>query len=167
MKLAIRKATFKDIRAMVRIRKTAFTDEEVKGFTQPEHSCFYYVSGLKREWKEDNKLKGDWEIYAAEDNRGLLGYIVFKIESHEGYIDNINVPRRQQGKGVGKALVLRVEEIASSRGARLMRTDTTENAQGKPWKSYGFWTKMGYKDTGERLPTEWDFKEIPLIKSLE
>ncbi len=77
------------------------------------------------------------------------------------------MPKQQQGKGVGKALILSVEEIARSKGAHLMRTDTTENALGKSWKSYGFWTKMGYKDTGERLPTKWEFKEIALIKNLE
>ncbi len=56
----------------MRIRKTAFTDEEVKGFTQPESSFFYYAIGLKKEWKEDNKLRGDWEIYVAENRRNLV-----------------------------------------------------------------------------------------------
>ena len=67
--LTIRKATPKDIEAMVRIRRTAFTDEEVQGFTPLEHSFFYSVSRLKKEWKEDNRLKNDWEIYVAEDNQ--------------------------------------------------------------------------------------------------
>jgi len=164
--LTIRKATPKDIEAMVRIRRTAFTDEEVQGFTPLEHSFFYSVSRLKKEWKEDNRLKNDWEIYVAEDNQSPIGYIVFKIENDAGYIDNINVPKEQQGKGVGKALVIYVEEIVRSRGIRLMRTDTTENAEGKPWKSYSFWIKMGYKDTGERVHTKWNFKEINFGKNL-
>lgn len=48
-----------------------------------------------------------------------------------------------------------------------MRTDTTENANWEPWKSYDFWLKMGYEDTGERLPTDYDFKEIQFIKRLK
>lgn len=165
--LSIRKATAKDIEAMVRIRRESFTDEEVQGFTPPKRSFFYFVRGLRKEWKEDNKLKGNWEIYVAENNQSLIGYIVFKTENDTGYIDNINVPKQQQRTGVGKALVLYVEEIVRSRGIRLIKTDTTENAQGKPWKSYGFWTKMGYKDTGERRRTEWNFKEINFVKNLE
>jgi len=47
-----------------------------------------------------------------------------------------------------------------------MKTDTVESAEGIPWKSYGFWTRIGYKDTGERLATKWDFKIIPFIKNL-
>ena len=93
--------------------------------------------------------------------------MVFKIENGAGYIDNINVSKRQQREGTGKALVHYAEDIARSRGVRTMRTDTTENAEGKPWKSYGFWTKMGYKDTGERLPTKLNFKEINFTKKLE
>ena len=59
--LTIGKASPKTSRHWERIRKTAFTDE-VRGFTPPEHSFFYYVSGLRKEWKEDNRLKDDWEI---------------------------------------------------------------------------------------------------------
>jgi ribosomal protein S18 acetylase RimI-like enzyme len=165
--LTIRKASAKDIEAMVEIRKEAFTAEEVKGFATPKPSFFYSTSGLRKNWKEDNRLKDDWEIYVAEDEQIIVGYIVFKTENGAGYIDNINVPRQQQRKGVGRELVACVEGIAKSRGIQLMRTDTTENAQGKPWKSYSFWTKMGYKDTGERLPTKWDFKEISFAKNLE
>jgi hypothetical protein len=48
-----------------------------------------------------------------------------------------------------------------------MKTDTSENAMGVPWKAYGFWRRMGFKDTGDRLSTKYDFKEIPLIKELK
>ena len=47
-----------------------------------------------------------------------------------------------------------------------MKTDATENADGVPWKAYRFWIRMGYEDTGKRLPTAHEFKEIPLIKRL-
>jgi hypothetical protein len=30
-----------------------------------------------------------------------------------------------------------------------------------------YWTRMGYMDAGERLLTNYDIKEIPLIKSLK
>jgi N-acetylglutamate synthase-like GNAT family acetyltransferase len=158
MRLNIRKASVKDIPSIVRVRRTAFTAEEVQGFTSPEPSIFYYVKRMKAAWENDNRLKDGWRIYLAEANE--------VVEKDSGYIDNINISRDQQFKGVGKALVQHVEQVAKSEGASVMRTDTTENSKGVRWKSYAFWTRMGYKDTGERIPTEWSFKEIPFIKKI-
>ena len=108
-----------------------------------------------------------FEIFVAEEKGKIIGFIVFKTEHEYGCIDNIVVAKEKQGKGIGRALVAYVERIAKSRGCYLIRTDTTENADGVPWKAYSFWKRMGYKDTGERLPTDYNFKEIPLIKRLK
>ncbi len=167
MKLAIRKATLRDIPSIVKVRRAAFTAKEVQGFTTPEPSMFYYTERMKDEWNKDsNQLKGGWRVSVGEVNE-VVGFIVFKVENGAGYIDNINVAKNEQGRGVGKALVQYVEQVAKSEGARVMHTDTTESAEGIPWKSYAFWTKMGYKDTGERIRTEWSFKEIRFIKTLK
>jgi len=164
--ISICEASIEDVESIVRVRRTAFTDEEVRGFTPQEHSIFYLCSRLKKAWENENRLKDGWEIYVANYSGSIVGFIVFKVENGVGYIDNTNVAKKQQGKGVGKALVSHVEEVARSRGIYVMQTDTTENAKGIPWHSYGFWTKMGYKDTGDRLPTKWDFKEIRFVKKL-
>jgi len=60
-----------------------------------------------------------------------------------------------------------VENIAKSKGCNFMKIETIENSNGNPWKAYGFWLKIGYEDTGEPLPTNYDFKMIPLIKILK
>ena len=106
-------------------------------------------------------------VFVAEDDGKMVGFIVFKMKRDYGCIDNIVVAKEEQGKGIGRALVAYVEGIARAQGCYLMKTDTTENADGVPWKSYRFWTRMGYEDTGERLPTNYDFKEILLIKRLK
>ena len=59
-----------------------------------------------------------------------------------------------------------MEGLAKSRGFNFIRTDTTENSNGVPWKAYGFWKRMGYEDTGERVSSIYDFKNIPLVKKL-
>ena len=46
-----------------------------------------------------------------------------------------------------------------------MKTDISENAREVLWKTYGFWKRMSYEDTGERLPTNYDFKAFPLKKT--
>ena len=85
----------------------------------------------------------------------------------EDIIDNIIVAKEEQGKGVGRALVAYVEKLVKSRGFDVITTDTTENSKGVPWKAYGFWKKMGYEDTGERISSSYDFRNIPLIKRLK
>jgi GNAT superfamily N-acetyltransferase len=103
----------------------------------------------------------------AEAEGEIVGFTTFKMEHDYGCIDNIVFAKEEQGKGIGRALVAYVEGIARVQGCYLMKTETTENADGVPWKSYRFWTRMGYEDTGERLLTNYDFKEIPLIKRLK
>ena len=60
------------------------------------------------------------------------------MERNYGCIDNIVVAKEEQGKGIGRALIAHVEGIAKFKGCYLMKTDTTENADGVPWKSYSF-----------------------------
>lgn len=167
MTLIIRKATQKDIPAIVKVRHTAFTEKEVEGFTTPTPSIYCSPQKLMKEWVHDNVLKQGWEIFVAENNQKIVGFIVFKLNNDFGYIDNINVAKTMQGKGIGKALVEYVEKLAKSAGIDVMKTDTTENLSGISWKSYAFWQKLGYKDTGARLTTRYSFKEIPFVKNLK
>jgi GNAT superfamily N-acetyltransferase len=165
--LVIRAAEVQDVSSIVRIRLAALTEEEIRGFSAPEFATYSSTEELRKVWNRGNRLKDGFEVFVAEDEGKMVGFIVFKMERDYGCIDNIVVAKEEQGKGIGRALVAYVEGIAKSKGCHLMKTDTTENADGVPWKSYGFWTRMGYEDTGERLPTDYDFKEIPLIKRLK
>ena len=76
-----------------------------------------------------------------EKNGNITGFIVSRMEKDHCYIDNIDINKKDQQKGIGRALVTHVENIALANGRSLMKTDTTENAKGIPWKSYGFWIK--------------------------
>jgi len=165
--LVIRAASVKDISSIVRIRLAALTEEEIRGFSAPEFATYSSTEELRKVWSRENRLKDGFEVFVAEDEGKLVGFIVFKMEHDYGYIDDIVVAKEEQGKGIGRTLVAYAEDIAKSKGCYMMKTDTTENTDGVPWKSYGFWTRMGYEDTGERLPTNYDFKEISLIKRLK
>jgi GNAT superfamily N-acetyltransferase len=106
-------------------------------------------------------------VFVAERRGKIVGFIVYNMNSRNDNIDNLVVAKDEQGKGIGRALVEYVENLAKSRGYNIIWTDTTENVEGVPWKAYGFWRKMGYEDTGERVLTEYGFKIIPLVKSLK
>lgn len=165
--LVIRAATIEDISSIVRIRLETLTDEEISEFSAgPESATYSSIDKLQKLWLEKNKLKDGFEVFIAEEKGKFLGFIVYKIEASYGYIDCILVNKTKQNKGIGRSLVTSVEKIAKSQGCHYMKTDTTENIHGVPWRSYNFWLKMGYVDTGERTPTNYDFKEIPFIKKL-
>jgi len=164
--VVVRRATVNDIEAIVNASLSSTTKEETRGFAADEWVTYSSPDELGKVWAEENRLKDGSEVVVAEKNGKVVGFIVFKREHDYVYIDNIDITKDEQGKGIGRALVTHVENIAFANGYFLVKTDTTENAEGVPWKSYGFWIKMGYKDTGERLSTKWNFKTIPFVKNL-
>ena len=162
--LAIRPASISDIPSIVEIRSGALTDKELSGFSVPGSSLYY--SKLTEMWNTGNRLKDDSEVFVAVSEGKVVGFIFFSMKEGDDNIDNVVVAKKEQGKGVGRALVEYIEDLAKSRRMDVITTDTTENAKGVPWKAYGFWKKMGYEDTGKRLASGYDFKIIPLAKKL-
>lgn len=165
--LVIRAASIRDVPFIVKIRLGALTKKEICGFSAPEFATTSSTKKMRELWSSGNKLKDGVEVFLAEYEGKVVGYMMLKVKGDSGYIDDIVVAKEEQGNGIGRALVAYAEVLAKSEGCHLMKTDTTENINGIPWKSYDFWIKMGYKDTGERLPTLYDFKEIPFVKRLK
>ncbi|MCW4045087.1 MAG: GNAT family N-acetyltransferase [Candidatus Bathyarchaeota archaeon] len=106
---------------------------------------------MRGAWSKENRLTEGFEVFMAEIEGKIVGFTVFKIERDYGYIGNIVVARVRRRKGVGQALVAFVEDTAKNKGYNSVKTDTTENAEGAPWKAYGFWIKLGYEDKEKRL----------------
>lgn len=167
LSLVIRTATIRDIPSLVKVRLKTLSDEEISGFSAPEFANTSSNDRLLKAWDVGNRLNDGLEVFVAENYGKLVGYLMFKVEKASGYIDDIVVHKEEQGKGIGRAIVTFAEGIAKSQGCHFMKTDTTENANGVPWRSYDFWIKMGYEDTGKRIPTDYDFKEIRFIKNLK
>jgi N-acetylglutamate synthase-like GNAT family acetyltransferase len=166
-KVVIRKATLDDIPSIVQACLTSALQEETKGFAAPEWVTYSVPEELRKVWTTGNRLREGSEVVVAEKDGKVVGFIVFSLERDYAYIDDIDITKNEQRKGIGKALVAYVEKVARANGYRCVKTDTTENVEGVSWKSYGFWTKMGFKNTGERLPTKWGFNMILFAKKLE
>ena len=164
--LTVRPASINDVTSIVEIRVGALTEDELSGFVVPGESLYASVKQLRDEWDTENRLKDGLEVFVAENRGEVIGFIVYNMSDHDDNIDSLVVAKQEQGKGIGRALVEYIERIAKSRGFDIITTDTTENAQGIPWKAYRFWKRLGYEETGERLPTDFDFKVIPFIKRL-
>ena len=165
LSLKIRPAIINDIPSIVDIRLGTVTEEDISEFGVPEDNLFTSIDNLREMWDKDNLLKDGFEVFVAENRGKVIGFIVFNMNGSDN-IDNVIVAKKDQKKGFGRALVEYVEGLAKSRGFNFIRTDTTENSKGVPWKAYGFWKRMGYEDTGERVSSIYDFKNIPLVKKL-
>ena len=165
--LVIRSASLTDVSSLVKIRLGAINDKEATGFTVPGEGLYSSIEKLREMWDRENLLKDGCEVFVAERDARVIGFIVYNIKSSDDNIDNLIIAKEEQGKGVGRALVEFVEELAKSRGCDVIKTDTTENAEGVPWKAYGFWLRLDYEDTGERVATKYGFKDIPLVKKLK
>jgi GNAT superfamily N-acetyltransferase len=154
------------IPAIVHIRLDAITAKEISEFGVPEDNMYSSIEELRKIWDKDNLLLNDFEVFVAENKSGIIGFIVFSVKGEDN-IDTIVVSKKEQRKGVGRALVEYIEDLAKSRRFNLIKTDTTENSMGVAWKAYGFWIRLGYKDSGKRVSTKYGFKIIPLIKELK
>ena len=165
--LVIRPASIRDIASIVAVRIGALTKEDISSFSISEDNLYSSTEKLQKMWDIENRLTDGFEVFVAECKGKVVGFIVYKMENCDDNIDNVVVIKAEQGKGIGRALVEYVEELAKSKGYCLIKTGTTENANGVPWRAYGFWKKMGYEDTGERISTEYGFKVISLVKRLK
>lgn len=166
-KVIIREAMKGDIPSIVEVRRASTTEEETIGFTTAEWGTFLDVEKLRNEWTTGNRLKDDYEVVVSEIDKQIVGFLVFKREQEHMYLDAVHIRKSEQKKGIGSALLEYLERLTIECGLGRIETDTVENADGVPWNSYDFWIKMGFRDTGERLETKWDFKLIPFVKWLK
>jgi GNAT superfamily N-acetyltransferase len=100
-------------------------------------------------------------------NKKAVGFIYFVHEKDCMAIEEVDVVKQYQGRGIGRALVERAERSAKNKGVKCLTTGTAINSEGKPWKAYGFWIHLGYADAGERTDTGYGFKYCKLVKKLQ
>lgn len=113
------------------------------------------VEEFEREaWKpEDLKHYGgvswdEWEpklfTFKAEQNGKITGVASGNCIAGVLFLDRLIVSADHRGQGIGKLLLKKVEEHASSIGAHKIYFYT-----GKNWESNEFYLKLGYKRIGE------------------
>ena len=146
----IRAATKVDIPNIVRCNLTAKTLEETIGYAPPlEQRTFADQNKLKRAWESRNQVEGEF-VYVFEENEEVVAYVLIEVQPDAIEIDNVDVAKNMQGKGIGKALVKFVEDLAREQGKKYVTLGTSRNQEtGKPWRSYDFWLRMGYSEDGE------------------
>lgn len=159
--ITIREAVKDDYPKLVEIMKKAADKKELEGFVPPEGVTRKFLVQLKRQLE-----LVEHGVFVAETNQKPVGFVFFTQKGDHFEIEEIDVIKEYQGQGIGRALVNMVERIARAKGVTSLITGTSINTEGEPWKAYGFWIRMGYKDTGERTESGYGFKYCNLVKRL-
>ncbi len=123
----------------MKINVTNATDDAIKAFT-------------KKEWKIADKAHYghdvDWNdsstyyLRAMEDNQ-IVGVLYLVVRHGVAEVKDILVAHNLQGKGIGKQLMLKAEEIAKQEGSHKMFLQT-----GEDWDAKYLYESLGYKITG-------------------
>lgn len=147
--ISVRAATRNDIPGIVQVTTTSVTDEELEGFGGScEESPFRDAERLSAVWAGPN-LVGSEELYVAEMDSQVVGLVTVERRGTELELVDIDVLGSRQGQGVGTAVVAYVEDLARRNGMKAVTLGTSRNADGVPWKSFGWWRSLGYSVTHE------------------
>ncbi len=137
MVLTFRTATLSEAEEAGRIIRAAFTP---------------YVRALGREWPTEGSpgYAERWQQFVAELERGdvyvaldgerIVGAVRTEPRENELYIQQIAVDPSRQGTGVGSWLLVRIDELARSRGLGGLALETAEMAEAniRLYRRHGF-----------------------------
>jgi len=133
-KVIIRKGIKKDIKEMARI----FREEYAK---KPWNEKWTEKNSIK---KIKNYFNNKYKIYVCEIDKKIVGFIVTDTfvwaSGKEGFIDQIIISEKYQGKGIGKTLLEKTEDYFRKKGIKeiILYTNIKSNA-------VGFYKGRGYK----------------------
>lgn len=147
--ITVRPARRADVASLVECATRSLNKEEDFGFGIPwDERTFNDPGRLSAAWQEPNRV-GSEEVYAAEREGRVVGYVTIEDRPDSTELVNIDVPRNLQRRGIGRSLVQIVEATARARGKRAVTLGTSRNAAGVPWKSLPWWQVLGYRIVGE------------------
>jgi ribosomal protein S18 acetylase RimI-like enzyme len=159
--LAIRKANSTDFQTIIYISRESATEEELKDFVPPEGISPKFLEELAKELASP-----DNGVIIAEEGTVSVGFAYYRCKNNFIEIEEIDVIKECQGRGIGKALIQYIEKITKEKGTKCLVTGTSVNKYGKPWKAYDFWVHLGFIDTGERIQGLHGLKYVKFVKQL-
>ncbi len=134
------------------------TEADVPAIIELEHQCFPFP------WPEGafyQELKNAWSSLEVlvEPGGSIVGFIVYWIVEDELHLLDIAVHPSLQKRGVGRALMLRLEEICASDGLTFLTLEVRESND----RAIRLYTKMGYDVIHKRKKYYVDNQEDALV----
>lgn len=94
----------------------------------------------------------DWKpfqyVLSVAEGENIVGVLKFRGSGGVVHITELIVSSTNQGKGIGKELMVKMEKMAKNLGCHKLYLHT-----GKGWKAVEFYKSMGFKKTRE-LPDD-------------
>lgn len=146
----IRKAVKSDLKRVKEITKICFDGISIDHNIE---KLYGKIGGLN--WKQrkasdiDEDHEADGEIFVAEENNKIVGYITTQIDRYtkNGSIPNLAVLPEYQKRGIGKCLIEKALDYFRSEGMLLAKIETLEqNEVGKC-----FYPKMGFQEVARQI----------------
>lgn len=120
----------------------AFESGKFSRFNLDENFSLTEFHNLYKKWIDNsvNKQFSD-DILLYKEGKNTIGFVSYKV--YEGYatIGLIAINPNEQGKGIGKKLIIAVENQLKSIGISELHIPTQLGNEG----ACGFYTKLGYK----------------------
>jgi len=128
----------------IEIKQIAFGGGEHKKEIELRYKVLRQPLGLQYTQEQLDTEKDEFH-FAAFDGDKIVGCLLMKaIDKDEIKMRQVAVDEDYQGKGVGKALVLRSEKFAAENGFSLITLHARKTA-------IPFYEKLGYKVVGEEF----------------
>src|SRR5881296_2997937 len=145
----LRPATRQDIPAIVMISNSSVDEAKDIGFGTPRSELvFSDEDRLSAAWEDPNFVREE-EVWLADIDGRVVGYVTVQDRGEALELNNIDVPRNLQGRGIGTRMVRLVEDRARRESKRSVTLGTSRNAAGVAWQSLPWWQSRGYRITGE------------------
>jgi ribosomal protein S18 acetylase RimI-like enzyme len=128
----IKKATRKDLREIAEIYRV----ESAKPPYNKETTCKKALEGIKEDFKVN-------DIYVVIINKLIVGFIMVKIDpgiKNQLWINELWILKEYQGQGIGKKLMVEIEEIYKKKSIKIFELV----AHTKNGGALDFYKKLGY-----------------------
>lgn len=152
LRVRIRPATRRDIPDLVRsaVGSVALGDGLGPGGDAAD-STFAGTRRLETAWTDPNRFGGK-EVFVAERDEGVVGYVSFETKGSGIDLTGLGVPRGLRGRGIGSQLVRFVEARASAERRSAVSLRTRVGSPPAPSSSVSWWLHQGYEASGPESP---------------
>ena len=128
--------------SMILIRDV--TAKDIDDICEIEGLCFstpWTAEGVKSETECENGI-----FLVAESDGRAVGYVSMRYVLDEGYINNVAVLPEYRRQGIGKKLLLALNEECEKRRLSFITLEVRESNEG----AIGLYTSLGYEQVGRR-----------------
>lgn len=126
--------------------RTELKEEDISGIAEIEASLFKNQAWSLELIRSELERPENLVIVVKDDFLGVIGYIIIKVLLDEAEILRFGVKKENQGKGIGKGLLMVALDELRRRGVKKVFLEVSADSI----KAQKLYEKFGFKKIGER-----------------